>query len=297
MNVSKLQRTAVFAVFGLLIVTAQEAQASRGWRHHGLSWHASWGWAPGVWAGYGYDSYPSPVAGALDLDVEPETVEVYVDGQRVGTADDFDGFPSYLWLEKGTYDVVFYQEGYVTLARQYSVYPGYVIDVEDQLQSGESVRPEDLVSRSTERRDARLRRDAERQAEADSRADDSVQPPLDDDWRSRRPGSRTTHQPNVLPSVAEPAPPPVDRRGKATDAGRVTLRVEPADASIYLDGRFVGTGAELAAAALTVEEGEHLLQAVRPGRASQQLRFEIEDGEAIELELDLPALEGSADDD
>jgi len=86
--------------------------------------------------------------GALDLDVSPGRTQVYLDGQYIGVADQYDGWPSYLWLERGTYDIVFYLNGYETLARQVSVHPGMVINFEDRLVRGESIRPEDLASRS-----------------------------------------------------------------------------------------------------------------------------------------------------
>ena len=114
--------------------------------------------------GWGYTSvYPAVGAthGALDLDVSPESAQIYVDGQLVGVADDFDGFPDFLWLEKGTYDVVIFAPGFQTLARQYSVYGGMVIDIEDALVPGQETLPENLVSKSTVNREERLRRDRE----------------------------------------------------------------------------------------------------------------------------------------
>lgn len=270
------------------------------------AWHGSWGvgWSA-HWSGPGYGPWfwgpvwgstvvydrPYPEYGALDLDVEPETAEVYVDGTRVGQADDYDGFPTYLWLPRGTYDVVIYQPGYRTLSRQYSVYPGVVIDVEDRLEIGDAVRPEDLTSRSTERRDDRLRREDERQRAA---AEREVVREERGDWRQRRTRDRTTEQP-----LPEPAPVAEARRSEAADVSRLTLRVEPADASIYLDGRFVGTGDDLARLprGLEVASGEHVVDVVRPGRASRQLRFASEGGRDLTLEVSLAPLEMDESDD
>jgi hypothetical protein len=85
--------------------------------------------------------------GALDLDVSPGRTQVYLDGQKIGTADDFDGWPRYLRLPKGRYEIVFYLDGYKTLVRQVTVYPGLVIDVDDRMEPGASIRPEDLLPR------------------------------------------------------------------------------------------------------------------------------------------------------
>jgi hypothetical protein len=82
---------------------------------------------------------------------------VYVNGQRVGTADDYDGYPTYLWLEQGVYDVVFFMPGFQTIARQYVIRPGLVIAVEDGMVPGDAIRPEDLPAKTHDNRDARLR--------------------------------------------------------------------------------------------------------------------------------------------
>ncbi len=190
--------------------------------------------------------------GALDLDVRPEKARIYVDGQRIGVADNFDGFPSYLWLEEGTYDIVIYKEGYETIARQYTIYPGVVIDVEDRMVPGESVLPEDLMAKSTARREERLRQDRERVARV-----------------------RLDRRDDVLDARGEP--------------GRLALAVEPSDASIYLDGRFLGTADELGRlhSGLIIDSGEHSLHIVRPGYEGKEVEFEVESGGQVDLSVEL----------
>jgi hypothetical protein len=65
--------------------------------------------------------------------------------------------------------------------------------------------------------------------------------------------------------------------------------VTPEDASVYLDGRFLGTGRELARlrAGLIVDAGEHTLQVVRPGREEQSRTFRIDAGRDLELGIEL----------
>lgn len=76
--------------------------------------------------------------GALDINIKPKKTAVYVDGQYVGVVSDFDGSPGYLWLKKGTHQLVFYKDGYRTLAREYTIHPGVVIDV-SSVQPGKRV--------------------------------------------------------------------------------------------------------------------------------------------------------------
>jgi len=80
--------------------------------------------------------------GALNLDISPADAQVYVDGVYVGLVSSFDAWPNYLWLPKGTYDILFYKEGFKTLARQLTIYPGQVIALADRLEPGPSVRPD-----------------------------------------------------------------------------------------------------------------------------------------------------------
>ena len=109
-----------------------------------------YGFAPGP---YGYFGAVPPAGGldlnfarlmgwgALDLEVKPGKAEVWADGQFVGKAGDFDGYPSYLWLAKGTHEVVVYQGGYETFAERYEVAPGTVFEVHLKMKKGNATPP------------------------------------------------------------------------------------------------------------------------------------------------------------
>lgn len=263
----------------------------------------SWWWAPyGYWGwwwlgdnywpydpyyygdpyrrGHGYYDRDNDV-GALDLDISPGRTQVYLDGQYLGTVDQYDGFPTYLWLEKGTYDIAFYLDGYKTLARQVSIYPGTVIDMGDRMEPGQSVRPEDLGTKTHERRDARESFERERRERIERGEDPHDE---DGDWRDRvrREGEDRRDRGEEIEIEDD------DRDGRS-EQGRVVLEVEPDDASIYLDGRFVGTAQDLAQLrrGLLVEPGKHNVAVVRPGRESVEREFEVEPGEELELEIEL----------
>lgn len=216
----------------------------------------------------GYGDYDASLGGALDLDVRPEKAEIFIDGNRIGVADQYDGFPSYLWLEKGTYDVVIYKEGYETIARQYTIYPGVVIDVKDRMVPGKALLPEELISTSTKNRDERLRRDRERAAYA---AGQPGQAPQD-------PGVQPQRGIDVTPSPQDP-----------DSIGRLVLRIVPGDAAVYLDGHFLGPASEIGqlSAGMVVEPGEHVLELVRPGFETERIPVTIPPGEQVDLELQM----------
>ncbi len=263
-----------------------------GYYGYGFWPFSSWWWWGGWWDypyyPYGYEYgqpryYGRGDVGALDFDVSPARTEIYLDGQYVGKVDGFDGWPRYLWLPKGTYDVVLYLDGFKTIARQISVYPGSVIDIDDRMEPGDSVRPEDLASKSHERRDERLGYERERRdrLERGERGDD------DEDWRDRVHRER-----GYRPDDHSMRDDDDDDEEEIADAkGRLRLDVDPDDASVYLDGRFVGTASELAMmrGGLPVSAGEHKLAVVRPGRKAEEREFQVEAGEEVELEVNLAA--------
>ncbi len=266
-----------------------------GWGNYGF-WPGFYGWWWWGYPSYGYGNYQQPGyyerdrAGALDFDVYPARAEVFVDGQYLGKVDGFDGWPRYLWLPKGTYDVVLYLDGYKTVARQISVYPGSVIQIDDRLEPGDSVRPEDIASKSTERRDERLGYERERRERLGrgeregERGDDDY----DEDWRDRVRRDRGRMQ-DDHDRHADEDEDEDDDGDRSSRKGRLVLDVEPEDASVYLDGRFVGTGSELALMrdGLPVSPGEHRLAIVRPGRKAEEREFDVEAGEEVEIEVEL----------
>ena len=265
-------------------VSAEPAHAAHvHWRPSvNVYWGPGWGWYDPWWAygprwgypvaypGHGYGAF-----GALDTDVSPERAEVWVDGKKVGLADDYDGFPDYLWLEKGTYDVVLYLPGYKTIARQYTIYPGMVIDVEDRMEAGEAIHPTALGPTTHARREARLRDDEDRAQTLERyRAERGIEAP--------EPGGMT----EGAEGAPEASETPLDAR---SEPGRLTLKVTPDDASVYLDGRFLGTGRELAGlrAGLIVDPGTHKIEVVRPGRESAERTVEVESGQEVPVEIAL----------
>jgi hypothetical protein len=71
--------------------------------------------------------------------------------------------------------------------------------------------------------------------------------------------------------------------------GRLRIRVEPDDASVYLDGRFVGTGADLASNedGLVLAPGRHQVAVIRPGHRAEERIFDAVAGRNVELTVTL----------
>jgi len=257
----------------------------RGYRNYGyrfgLGYYGGWG---GFYGGYGgfyyspfyygypvyYSHHPARYSdfGALDINVRPKKTEVWVDGQYVGTAGRFDGYPGHLWLGEGRHELIFYKQGFVTVRREVKVLEGVVLDIAHQMVPGASVPAEELTAFSLQE----LR-------------------PIEEDRAYRERSSRSDE--DREPALAPRMPRAGDRRPMRNDVraepGRLVLDVFPDDASIYLDGRFLGSGAELVRlhSGLVVSPGEHTLEVVRPGFDSQEIVFSVGSGDETSLRVDL----------
>jgi hypothetical protein len=109
-----------------------------------------------------------------------------------------------------------------------------------------------------------------------------------DDWRDRarrRMEERDRYEGDDRRDRAE--------EGSSDGSGRLRLEIEPSDASVYLDGRFVGTAVDLQRArnGLRLEPGEHRIAVVRPGHQAEEQEFTVAAGEEVELEFELDSLE------
>ncbi len=123
--------------------------------YHGYSNHS------GYHSGYGYQGYYGHYTphfygsdgvryravgdvknlGAIDINVKPKRTRTYLNGNYIGMTGEFDGFPNYLWLEEGTYELAFYNEGYLTVIQEFAIRAGALIDVKLRLVPGQSVPP------------------------------------------------------------------------------------------------------------------------------------------------------------
>jgi PEGA domain len=290
-----------------------------GWRggYWGGYWGPGWGWGWGVgagwgwgypyyaypgypYAGYPYGGYaygaPGPVWAAIDTDVSPDEARVFLDGRYIGIADNFDGFPDYLYLDKGHYRLEFRLDGYETKVVELDARPGTMLDISDKLhkipgakQYGSYDTPEPpggvqrFFGKKGDGSGAVVTPDEQPQAAPDQDEpygpEDRSMPPAtggssSSDWRGRQSGSGSV----------------TVRPGASRQATRLTIRAVPADAAVYVDDRFVGTAEQVSAEeqGLRVPPGRHRVTVSRPGYKDQSVEVEVESGqtESVEIELE-----------
>ncbi|MHB8798011.1 MAG: PEGA domain-containing protein [Thermoanaerobaculia bacterium] len=290
-----------------------------GWGGTSWWWGGPWDWwwwgsrfGPYHW-GFGgvvivEDYSPDPYRYArVDTDVSPEAAEVYLDGTYIGSADDFDGYPDFLWLEEGKYTIEFRHPSYETLKHEVEVRPGQAVRFRDELklepgkkrlEATEPPRrgtphgrvfgkPEERGRDRTGRFDARVEAGRDRDRDRDEIEE------LEELERLEELADELEEaDEDVLPAPKARAD---EKEGRSfrealpAERGRLRFEIEPADAAVYLDDDYVGTGEELAGLrrGVPVAAGKHTVSVVRPGFVTKTIEVEAKQGAAIDVVVEL----------
>lgn len=239
-----------------------------GWWGPGWGLSPYWGWGAPV----GYQSVPggmaAPDLAVVDTDVEPEHARVILDGTLIGLADDFDGYPDYLYLKPGHYTVEFQLQGYASQKIEVDAQAGGYFPIKLKLEriKGEKAapwydRPEGMPV---------------------GRVFGPKTPPA----AVARPGPDT----NLRPELRAPAA-ATGAAARSVAGAALDIRVTPLNAAIYIDGTLMGTGQELGRLerGLAVTPGKHVIEVLAPGRASKTVEVELKEGERQQVVIDLDA--------
>lgn len=220
---------------------------------YGSPFWGPYGYWPPPYAYYRYD-----YASELRVMVTPREAEVYVDGYLVGTVDDFDGWSQRLRLQPGEHEIELYLEGYRSLKQKMLFRPGETYRIRGTLERADAgdapaVRPAPAPGAATEANEPR------------------------DPWTPREPGvPRRPREPR------EPA------ASEARGFGTLAIRVQPADATVVVDGeRWDRPDGE---ARLTVElaAGTHRVEIHRDGHKPYSSTVQVRAGEVTSLNVSLP---------
>jgi len=260
----------------------------------GLGWPYAWGGYYGPWYDtpgyYGSETLVAPadnltpvetnVSPADDLtpvetNVSPEEALVYLNGVLIGTARDFTGESDVLYLGAGHYTVEFRLPGYHSRA------------LELDATGGEATIPIALE----------LVPDHSRGAVAPYRPPQGLPygrvfgPDFGDAVSQQeprpawgpRPGLRLESRPDAG-TVATPRPTTAN-----PGLAALKLHVSPPNAAIYLDGDFLGSGAELGRLqrGVAILSGPHRIEVLAPGYAAKSMVIETEPGKELQVTVEL----------
>jgi hypothetical protein len=222
--------------------------------------------------------YPSPyrygiaVDSAVRLEVTPREAEVFVDGYYAGIVDDFDGVFQRLRVAPGAHDITVFRDGYRTLVERVYLMPNATLRIKrtlDRLGPGEvSERPQVAVPPAE---------------------DEGDRPPVP---QPRGPiGRRQPFPPNNPPEPpnAGPGGAPVASAGPqfASGQGTLSLRVQPGDADVLIDGT-PWRGAQGSDQLLVdLPEGHHTVQVRKPGYVAFLTDVQVRRGQTTPLDVSL----------
>jgi hypothetical protein len=209
---------------------------------------------------------PTPDLAIVSIDVRPKDARVHLDGRFVGRARYFDGTPSYLFLEPGSYRLELRTDGYRPVLVELTAERGCRYELRHRL--------ERLRGLEAEHEDADFGKGRPLQwVFAPARPTPS--PPVPE---SAGP------DPSLRPDLGRSAP---GARAPSPPAAGLKLRVDPPTARVSIDGLFVATGRELArmVGPLATTPGPHRIVVEAEGHASLERGVELDDGQVLELDL------------
>lgn len=215
-----------------------------------------WGYPLWSYPAYPYPYYPYPYYPGADLriQVQPKQAEVYVDGYLVGTVDNFDGTFQRLQMPLGEHEVTLYSPTYRSISQRMLFRPGETYKIKTVMQplaEGEQAESRPAPS-------ARPREQA------------PVEPP--------RPG----------PPPGPLGPPPRGGEIRAEQFGTLSMRVQPGDAEITIDGeRWEAPGGERIVVQLS--DGTHRIDVRKEGYKPYSSTVRVHAGETTTLNVSLPA--------
>jgi hypothetical protein len=211
----------------------------------------AYGYAPSYYRGRYRDS------GSLRVIAEPEQTRVYVDGYYAGIADDFDGIFQRLSIPPGRHEVALKLDGYRTHKFRVYVPVDETIKIHHVMERGSGEATDEVVGEEEYRRDDERDGDRDRYSR-DPREADRYGREDRDDREDDRDGA---------------------------EAGSVRLDLKPADASVYVDGEFRGSGRR--AETLRLAPGRHRLEVVRPGYRTVEREIDVRPGDNARVEIEL----------
>jgi len=207
--------------------------------------------------GYGYDR-----SGSVRLQVSPRQSEVFVDGYYAGTVDDFDGVFQRLNIESGEHEVQVYLAGYRSFTQRFYLQPGKTFNIKhtmEPLRPGETATPPPDPVAGAGPRDDNGGRGIARGAGRGARGEGA--------GRGEGRGGRAG--------------------GPSEGFGSLSLRVQPADAEVLIDGEPWRGSLDNGALVLQLGAGTHHVEIRKDGYRSYLTDIPFANGQTRTLNVAL----------
>ena len=227
----------------------------------------------GVWIGTGHGGPPE--VGVVEIRFRPRRAHLILDQREIGTGRDFDGSPGYLLLRPGNYQLTTRLGGYHDAAVQLKIEAGRHYEIRGRLHRAPG-------------------QEVERWWDQDQRdgGEQRLFSPRGEGSETRAAGPDLSLRPDLQLDDGEAPVVSTDQNQEPTVG--LFLSVLPANASVYLDGQFLGVASEIASSSqlISVAPGEHVLEVLAPGHEPQRRVIRGEGGQRVDLVVDLTGQTG-----
>ena len=218
----------------------------------------NWGWGPG----WGFPGMYPPfgagwggmVGGSARLQITPKQAEVYVDGYLAGSVDDFDGFFQRLDVAPGEHELTIYLEGYETITQKVLFQPGETLDIRQRmtpLAPGASSGPRPTAA---------------------------TPPALPPD---------TPPGPGPGRGPRGPRPPFGEAAPESSSFGTLSIRVQPADATLLVDGEEWSAPEGDGPILIDLPDGAHEIEVRKDGLPAYRRTVQIRAGRTLPVNVSL----------
>jgi PEGA domain len=222
---------------------------------------------------YGWGPYPYPalygsygwIDASVRLEVTPRDAEVYIDGYYAGVVDDFDGTFQRLHVEPGAHEIEIYREGFRPLRQRAYLSVDNTFRIKQALQplaAGEQMEPRPQP----------------------------VNPPYGQQPQgASAPPSRGRRVPPPPAGGAPRAGQPQDAPGGQPSGshGQVSIRVQPADVEVSVDGDVWRGPAGQDRLVIDLPEGSHTVEIRKAGFRTYVTQVDVRRGETATLNVSL----------
>ena len=231
-----------------------------------------------IWPADARAQYPFPppfgypvrydISSSVRIVATPRDAEVYVDGYYAGVVDDFDGFFQRLHVPPGAHEITLYHDGYRGMHQKVYLTP----------RSSQKFRYTMVPLAAGEPNEPR-----------------PATPPPPQSGQPQQPGppyppsyppQRTPAQ-RVPPPRVPAGPPPPSSTADPSRSGTLSIRVQPANAEIHVDGeRWRGPEAD-AHLIVQLSEGTHHVEVQKDGYQRFSADIQVRRGETTPLNVSL----------
>jgi hypothetical protein len=220
---------------------------------------------------YPYHYYGYPEA-SVHIEVTPKTAEVYVDGYYAGVVDDYDGTFQRLRVEPGEHEIEIYADGFRPFRQKVYLAVDRTFKIKQALQplaAGEQGEPRPQPPAP--------------QVQPGQQTQQGPGQPM-----PRRPSTRRAPPPPPSGEPRQDQPPPPSPGGQPGAAyGSLSVRVQPVDAEVSIDGEPWRGSSGTDRLVIELSEGSHTVEIRKPGFRTYVTQVEIRHGETAQLNVSL----------